>query len=1148
MRNTGAWSEETDPQTGSTFYYNVITQESRWERPAVMPGAVSASNRQNSSNQQPSQQQAHKSSLANLVPTLIQAKRKWLALVDSSTGSTYYVDEASGASQWEKPPDSDGDQARGDYRTAGFPQEEAPDITKEEGAVPEEPNKDGNGTRVVPANIDFSVKGDAVLLKPMVYEIGTGVKPSEEVEGKYPTYDDDGNASTSASKPLLQRADSNSTMSTYGGELDSLAKYVTGHSTTLNRETVVELENSKQEGEDRGSTADIDEDTLRSTNQETSDDGNRSTSKSESENDEEGTSKPSTLVVHGSSLEIMAPSLSDGVGFSSQDGILPGVDRRQTQLREIATDSSSPSSTRSTSKPRGVDVAVDGVNRSTPVSQFPHHNEGGRGVPCGQASFRLKEDSEEGDDHSPSFSAKSNDTAEDAGTVSTAEGSDGADNGRRQPSRSSLRSPTREVVGATKLLREIPAENSSATSDTLPPQASSDISSGNAHTGGANKLHQEMPSKYSSAISDTIPPQASSYIFSNNSHTVEPVEATVRSGGGKPSDVFGAPAGTTAAVVTQPRSSFDSVAVAAVALQRLQAGMLLRRRKVAVVKLQAHARGWAARGVHARLMERRETRRREEWEAKQRAAQVIQAVIRGRAARGEAQRARKQRELDSQRQRSSSTGGHPVEDTRGSYENTDEADDEPDIPNAGAKKRAAAVIQVAVRGRAARARAEAQRAQTQFELDSQRQQKRSTAKSLVADTSRSFENTDEAGRCRDTENFNDEPHSPSAVGVPQLAPDEHIDLNVAIEMVVSQETSEQIAVGSSNIGRPQEELRDIQEHKQEIIHTISDEGYYHDAMHNRGPQTQSREVGLIFPDEGEHQDNSSMAFDCYGNSGGGFLSDQLETIHEEEHQRNDHLLCGRGGEGEGGGGEHSAEGSSSNELRPLAVKYTATNPSPEWSGLILKADMAGSSPDGSDSSDDGFDEGSTGEVVYNNTDSNGDRYSSGRPTSASSESTAARGGEVSSDLTVDKDSDDGGGSVSEDSYFRRSSDQHSTTSEEEERVQQQRQPCLGTMLMDDDETFKDGGHVQDVVDTHHHDNHPETDADETEHGGEERASLEQGIEEEKVGEGIYQDTTAPQKRLEILRRLVASQAQAAARVTMTAAGTDASRRELSRIR
>ncbi|CAN0527005.1 unnamed protein product, partial [Ectocarpus sp. 12 AP-2014] len=113
------WKEETDPQTGTTFYHNTVTLESRWERPADMPTAsadskadtssesITTPSHLDSSRASPSILQAKLpqecTSLVSLAPALIRAKRKWRALVDGDTGSTYYVDEATGVSQWEQP-------------------------------------------------------------------------------------------------------------------------------------------------------------------------------------------------------------------------------------------------------------------------------------------------------------------------------------------------------------------------------------------------------------------------------------------------------------------------------------------------------------------------------------------------------------------------------------------------------------------------------------------------------------------------------------------------------------------------------------------------------------------------------------------------------------------------------------------------------------------------------------------------------------------------------------------------------------------------------------------------------------------------------------------------------------------------------------
>ncbi|CAN0226999.1 unnamed protein product, partial [Hapterophycus canaliculatus] len=105
------WREEKDPETGSAFCLNTSTLESRWQRPREMPTADFGhsgitvqshllANRPSSPHQALSED---KMSFVNVVPALMRAKKKWRALVDVASGSTYYVDESTGVSQWEMP-------------------------------------------------------------------------------------------------------------------------------------------------------------------------------------------------------------------------------------------------------------------------------------------------------------------------------------------------------------------------------------------------------------------------------------------------------------------------------------------------------------------------------------------------------------------------------------------------------------------------------------------------------------------------------------------------------------------------------------------------------------------------------------------------------------------------------------------------------------------------------------------------------------------------------------------------------------------------------------------------------------------------------------------------------------------------------------
>lgn len=108
MYQGGAWRAEVDQESGSTYYVNVATNESQWTKPPeLVASSACHSNTQEASSsdmigQVKTSALSHRTQTA---PTLIPAKRAWLSLVDDASGCTYYVDQSTGMSQWEKPPD-----------------------------------------------------------------------------------------------------------------------------------------------------------------------------------------------------------------------------------------------------------------------------------------------------------------------------------------------------------------------------------------------------------------------------------------------------------------------------------------------------------------------------------------------------------------------------------------------------------------------------------------------------------------------------------------------------------------------------------------------------------------------------------------------------------------------------------------------------------------------------------------------------------------------------------------------------------------------------------------------------------------------------------------------------------------------------------
>jgi hypothetical protein len=69
------WTQNTDPATGKTFYYNATTKESKWERPAPAPAVLG---------------------VGALPPD-------WTQNTDPTTGKTFYYNAKTQESKWERP-------------------------------------------------------------------------------------------------------------------------------------------------------------------------------------------------------------------------------------------------------------------------------------------------------------------------------------------------------------------------------------------------------------------------------------------------------------------------------------------------------------------------------------------------------------------------------------------------------------------------------------------------------------------------------------------------------------------------------------------------------------------------------------------------------------------------------------------------------------------------------------------------------------------------------------------------------------------------------------------------------------------------------------------------------------------------------------
>jgi len=121
------WEERTDPNTGRTYYANLITRKSQWERPTMTPdpaqqqqqqAAAAAAQQQAAAAQQQAaalaQQQAAEAAAAQAAQQQQAAAAvheqkeyklppNWEERTDPNTGRTYYVNLIARTSQWERP-------------------------------------------------------------------------------------------------------------------------------------------------------------------------------------------------------------------------------------------------------------------------------------------------------------------------------------------------------------------------------------------------------------------------------------------------------------------------------------------------------------------------------------------------------------------------------------------------------------------------------------------------------------------------------------------------------------------------------------------------------------------------------------------------------------------------------------------------------------------------------------------------------------------------------------------------------------------------------------------------------------------------------------------------------------------------------------
>ena len=1042
------WRALVDGDTGNTYYVDEATGVSQWEKPPpeemTQPADTIVEHPTTPSTEHRTEVD---DALAGVVPALVRAKRKWLALVDDSTGRTYYVNKPTGETQWEKPPEVDSELSEEGENMGDDRQEGASGVTNERRASNGGLGEDESHPPAALEVDDSTARGDDTPMKPSFVVDKTPVAPSG---GAAEVATDKEIQGGGEGDPFLQRADSNSTLSTYGGELESLAKYVTGHSTTLDRGAVVDLEVSKSGGgaegggkDGGGSTSDTGEDTAQST-EDPSDDNNGSASESKVESDEYHAPTNSTSPTHDSVAERGAPSPSVDGGTPSQDDSSPREHRQPVQSGEPTADGDSSKCTRGVSLPQTLDASDD---YSSQLEKAPP-NDGQDGRDKREATLTGHQSIEEcdaraiADRRSPTVPAAPGSTEVGARTASTVEGAKEESPAQQKQDASSAPSSTNDLREADDSgFEEAPKE---------PP-------------GAGEVLSEDVQAEAMPTVRDDGHAQPPTAILSREGNERNAMEPAEQNGGDRllqPTEITVA---DTTSLARSP-SPFDTAAVAMVALERLKAGMKLRQQREASVKLQAQARGWAARRSCARLAERRDTRRREEREAKQRAAIAIQAMVRGRAGRRKARQARHLRtELGIQQAQLEASDSSPSPIDRGE----------------------------------SISQKEAERGGNEVDVGS-------TDSRLGSDQSNQSDETLPLGIGASRET-SDSLADGCTFGQQQQACVTQAHQGGSAREDGSHYDSTEPAATKWSEGEPPscEAETDNPRHHQQFF---------------------DREQDVLYLQPGDY-DGMERRFE----------PGPLGTIDEEGHQRSEHLWGGSGAEEP----ERSAEASSEDDERPLDGTRATAGFSSGPSELARNIDTAPNSPGSSETSDDDFNEESTSVSLDSGTGSNERKYVSSSRTSLTSKTATTTAGSASSAETTAPGSQGDTKPLSDDGDFYPAHHQPSTKSYEDQWVDQQCQhPPERTA----------GDHKTSAADEYHDGNPAPADNDSTGQADEDFGGSEESAEGRNARDGVYLDTTAPMEKLEDLRSLVAAQAQATARAAMTTVGTDVSKREAARIR
>lgn len=699
------WREETDPQTGNKYYYNTTTLQSSWERPASDvpsdPGlAVSHHSLASNSHDQDEAttpavlaSEAHGESdggtpavvadWVGLASTLMRAKRAWRALVDNNTGHTFYYDKTTGESQWEAPPDMAPDEHQDPEPAVHGPQGGPRQYADGQQQGPE-PVHRLQGARQ-------GADGDVISDRP---QLGDGIASATTANNV--RVEPAGAPAAFERRISSAEEDKPSALVTVSSDLDPFQVSLSpldldpaAHGKVIrDRRTEFQAEMTEDKGREKEGEEPNSHGVLRGGGEnvitaETTRGGGGAGEEGIGRSYEYGASKdnartegaafdvgasvkseePAPPADRASSSQTRQTQHGDGVKQESGDvlGRMERVESSSTMstrgegldsLAQYVTGHSSASLDRG--EAMGIAITDQGSEADS------KEKAAGR-----SSSERYPDDTTAGGSQQPTSQSISQSDTEDS-----IRGASGNTEPRHEIVVHDQKSSTQSVLHDwNQEIGEGEVKQAPVMAETSPERKSM-VHAADATGHSSNHRGREAPQTAANGLAqvpiDEFPAQEKTLTTLPDipSDDVELIQKV------KLGDVL--PGSTSPSGHVVP--SFDTAAVATVAFDSLQAGLMIRRQAVASVKIQAQARRWAAARLYSKLSERREVRRREELEAQQRAATAIQAIIRGFAGRQEIKvKARNITRSESQRTRDQPMTG--VTDSVPAYPYKDEPAD-----------------------------------------------------------------------------------------------------------------------------------------------------------------------------------------------------------------------------------------------------------------------------------------------------------------------------------------------------------------------------------------------------------------------------------------------------------------------------------------